>query len=530
MADQKAKAVPGIPLAALEAIKDDNVRDVLRALVDAHHVRNGNSGSGDERFITAKEAGLVNGRSAIGAGVGGNVQGQPVKNVLTPAQVGRLINDLQAEIIESPLFKELGARVDLIDAPDGLVKQFDVLQDGVTDLTTISNNTVTQVQGIQATVYHPTTGLAAAQAKIGEINNVSATSTSASAQSLFLVRAAVNDPVTGLAKAQANILSEKTARANNDNALARSVNTIWALVGDNSSLIQEGSEAVVNNAGAIAQRWNQTQVAIKDPVTGQYISSAAIRQESLVAFNKAGALEGKYTVKIDLNGYVSGFGLASTANNGANMSEFYIRADRFAIGSPNTNRPMNPDGSFPPADPINIPFIVTTVGRYVNGVWAPPGTYIKNAFIENGTITHVQIGVAEIDTLRVAGNAIVVPSSAIASNSVPVTGAWTTVLTAYTDYGEHAPSLVVCTASVNFLASTSGSASSILVRICQDGNPGVMTCGISLAGGFSGVATLSDGFTSTAGSHSYQVQVWQAQGSTVYNCGARNITIIGAKR
>ena len=28
---------------------------------------------------------------------------------------------LLAEIIESPLFKELGARIDLIDAPDGLV-------------------------------------------------------------------------------------------------------------------------------------------------------------------------------------------------------------------------------------------------------------------------------------------------------------------------------------------------------------------------------------------------------------------------
>ena len=44
----------------------------------------------------------------------------------------------------------------------------------------------------------------------------------------------------------------------------------------------------------------------------------------------------------------------------------------FAIGSPNVNRPMNPDGfAFPPADPINIPFIVTTTGRYVNGVYSP---------------------------------------------------------------------------------------------------------------------------------------------------------------
>ena len=529
MADQNAKAVPGIPLAALEAIEDQNVRDVLRALVDAHHVRNGNSGSGDERFVTAKEVGLVNGRSSI---AGGNkaIQTTTPASSITPAQVGRIINDLQSEILESQLFKDLGARIDLIDAPDGLIKKFNDLQDGVTDITTKTENSITQINGIKQTIYDTTTGLAAAQALIGEINNVTATSTSAAAQKLSAVRAVVYDPLTGLAKAQSNILDEKTARANNDNALARAVNTVWAAIGDNSALIQEGSEAVVNNAGATAQRWNQTQVAIKDPVTGNYINSAAIREDAKVAFNKADALEGKYTVKIDLNGYVSGFGLASTSNNSGNISEFYIRADRFAIASATTPRAINPDGSFAPSDPANIPFIVTTQPRYVNGVYAPAGVYIKDAFIENGTITRARIGLAEIDTLRVAGNAIVVPGSAVAGNTVPVTGAWTTVLTAYSDYGDAAPALVVCTASVNFLAQTSGSASSILVRICQDGVAGQMTCGISLPGGFSGVATITDTFAGATGQHSYQVQVWQSQGSTVYLAGARNITYMGAKR
>jgi len=222
--------------------------------------------------------------------------------------------------------------------------------------------------------------------------------------------------------------------------------------------------------------------------------------------------------------------LASKANNEGNLSEFYIRADRFAIASATNLRSLNPDGSFSPADQANIPFIVTTQPRYVNGVYAPAGVYIKDAFIENGTITRARIGLAEIDTLRVAGNAIVVPGSAIAGNTVPVTGGWTTVLTAFSDFGDSAPALVVCTASVNFLAQTSGSASSILVRICQDGVPGQMACGISLPGGFSGVATISDSFTGATGQHSYQVQVWQSQGSTSYLAGARNITYLGAKR
>ena len=45
-----------------------------------------------------------------------------------------------------------------------------------------------------------------------------------------------------------------------------------------------------------------------------------------------GELKGQYTVKIDANGAVAGFGLASTTTSlGTNESEFYINADRFAI-------------------------------------------------------------------------------------------------------------------------------------------------------------------------------------------------------
>jgi hypothetical protein len=54
--DQAGKFVPGIPLAALDAIEDANVRDVLRALVATHHVRNNVAGSGSESFITTRQA------------------------------------------------------------------------------------------------------------------------------------------------------------------------------------------------------------------------------------------------------------------------------------------------------------------------------------------------------------------------------------------------------------------------------------------------------------------------------------------
>jgi hypothetical protein len=46
-------------------------------------------------------------------------------------------------------------------------------------------------------------------------------------------------------------------------------------------------------------------------------------------------LDAQYTVKIDNNGYVSGFGLASSAADGVPFSEFILQADRFAVINPN---------------------------------------------------------------------------------------------------------------------------------------------------------------------------------------------------
>lgn len=53
--DQSSKPIPGIPLSALDAIDDANVRDVLRALVSTHNVRNNLAGTGNEAFITTRQ-------------------------------------------------------------------------------------------------------------------------------------------------------------------------------------------------------------------------------------------------------------------------------------------------------------------------------------------------------------------------------------------------------------------------------------------------------------------------------------------
>lgn len=102
-------------------------------------------------------------------------------------------------------------------------------------------------------------------------------------------------------------------------------------------------------------------------------------------------VSGSYTVKVDNNGYVAGFGLASTANNATPFSEFAVRADRFYVASP----------SGPGITPI-VPFIVNTTTQTVNGVSVPAGVYMDAAYIKNGTITAAKIGNATIDNAKIA--------------------------------------------------------------------------------------------------------------------------------
>ena len=110
---------------------------------------------------------------------------------------------------------------------------------------------------------------------------------------------------------------------------------------------------------------------------------------------ETGDLFGQYTVKVDLNGYVSGFGLASTAIDAVPSSEFIVRADAFAIASPSG-----------PAVPPAEPFIVRTTPTTINGVSVPVGVYMTDTFIQNGTITTAKIGDLAVDTAKIADAAI----------------------------------------------------------------------------------------------------------------------------
>lgn len=113
--------------------------------------------------------------------------------------------------------------------------------------------------------------------------------------------------------------------------------------------------------------------------------------ESVARSTADGQLGAQYTVKVDLNGYVSGFGLASTTAGAAPSSSFIVRANSFAVASP----------SGPGIAPI-VPFVVNTTAVLENGVAVPAGVYMDGAYIRNLTAAIARMGNAWIDDAKIA--------------------------------------------------------------------------------------------------------------------------------
>jgi len=96
----------------------------------------------------------------------------------------------------------------------------------------------------------------------------------------------------------------------------------------------------------------------------------------------------QYSLTIDNNGAVSGFGLVSDIIDGKVTSSFVVNADTFAIGS---------EG--------NYPFVVYTEPTTIDGVTYAAGVYIKDASIQTLSANKIKLDNTYLDT-DVNGNLI----------------------------------------------------------------------------------------------------------------------------
>ena len=140
---------------------------------------------------------------------------------------------------------------------------------------------------------------------------------------------------------------------------------------DNDALIDEFKQVQATKDGATAQKLSTLQTT----VNGQ---TASIEQHA----QSLNGLQAQWTLKMQTGGVVGGIGLAG--NNG--VIDFAINANKFYIAPPTGGKGVTP-------------FVVLTSPQVINGVRVPAGTYIKSAFIQDGSIDIAKINKASINSL-----------------------------------------------------------------------------------------------------------------------------------
>lgn len=190
---------------------------------------------------------------------------------------------------------------------------------------------------------------------------------------------------------EAALISEQQVRATQTEALSQRIDTLVASSGGANALVQDEALARATADAAQASAIQTVQARLD---TGDY---AAVKTESSASVNKLGVLEGRNTVKLDVNGYVSG---TESVNNGT-VSSFTILADKFLVA--------RPDASGTPVAMFGATVLngVNTVG--INGNLLVEGSVI---------ITRANIVDLAVDTLQIAGNAVTLPVAAEQTVSV----------------------------------------------------------------------------------------------------------------
>lgn len=224
-------------------------------------------------------------------------------------------------------------------------------------------------------------GAAATSAQLQQEVTTLTNADSAITSSVTTLSSTVNDPTTGLAAAHAAVATEATARANADSALSQTVSTLQTTVNGNTTSIQTNAASV-------------------------------------------DGLEAQYTVKIDAAGHVAGFGLANSAATATPTSEFYVRADKFALlpaatsvtSFPTTGNYQNRavfrsdlynSATMQPSDatyyydtstssysltPSSLPFVVVTSPQTIQGETVPAGVYLDTAYMNKGRVLDLVAG------------------------------------------------------------------------------------------------------------------------------------------
>lgn len=327
------------------------------------------------------------------------LEGQILLSSLSQELASSLLDSAdQVRVATSRITKEIQQRIAAIQA-EASARAAAILAEATARGTAISNEATLRTNADNALAQQITNLSATAQSTYATIAALQAEQTAradgdtAQATARETLATQLRGTYTGgdIGQLSSGLLySERQARSTADSALSSRSDALEAtvnnattgLVATRASLINDYFTKVDTNSAIASATTNLVSTTTLTNTLGSYQTTAAA-QQNFFAKADGQSLQGQYTVKIDLNGHVSGFGLASTVVNGTPSSAFIVRADKFAIVDPAST--ANNLTNSPSAD--TVPFAYTSGDANV-----PAGVYIKQAFIKNADITDAKIG------------------------------------------------------------------------------------------------------------------------------------------
>lgn len=315
-------------------------------------------------------------------------------------EAGPVIDKVIAEVLNSELLAELRRRITDIDTNANTINEQRIeLEEARTRIdewiAENGDNVATVIEEVRNEVVEGDTALAEVIGMIGAVSGdsnafildtdrVRVTPEESLGSRLSLLQSRIGD-VTAL------VAEESRTRVTEDDALAERLTNVESSFGESNALVTQTLQTLAQEDQALANRIDGVLVQVGNDVTALLLQertawAAADQALSRVidtVQNRVGehaaaiqtqaqvldGLKAQYTVKIDNNGVLSGFGLASgpTGPGGAVFSEFLINADRFAFVTP---------GRAP-----TVPFAADAHGVYMN-----------DAFIRHLTVDKISGG------------------------------------------------------------------------------------------------------------------------------------------
>lgn len=411
---------------------------------------------------------------------------QTLESLTGMIDAGKLAQDLKTDIsgltsTNTALYQEI---MDRLNANAGFAAALSDVQNGLKSaMTYVTNETTARTDGVNAVVQQVNIIAAAnktALAAIDDEKSVRVGQNDATAKRIdsMLVTVGANT---------AAIQTESTTRATADGALSTRVDSVAASAANAAAAVRDETTARVSADSALSSRITTAESTLNgNTATGQVGLVTTVNQvNGLVT-----SISAEYFAKVEVNGLIGGFGIL---NNGK-LVEAGFDVDRFWIGRTGPDKVK--------------PFIID------NGV-----VYMDKAIIRS----------ADIDTLKIAGQAVTGLTAATSSGSVPASGS--TTIAYASQYMPPGSSGAVVSASASLYCANDAS---VTMTIYKNGSA-LGSTGVSLRGGYHGTAAYTALDYNPAGSNTYSLGFSNpdasipggGQGVSVDTCA---LIVSGAKR